>query len=83
MMSLLVEGGSQVNGLFLREGLIDKIYLFFSPQFLGGDRAVGIFGGEGIERLGNALTLNLLKVKKAGEDVLIEGYPRETCSPGS
>ena len=31
MMSLLVEGGSQVNGAFLDEGLIDKI-LFFSPQ---------------------------------------------------
>ena len=79
MMSLLVEGGSEVNGSFLNEGLIDKIFLFLSPRFLGG-QALGIFGGRGTEKLEEALSLNQLKIKKVGEDILLEGYPKKLCS---
>jgi len=32
MMSLLVEGGSQVNGSFIDEGLIDKLLFFCRPD---------------------------------------------------
>jgi diaminohydroxyphosphoribosylaminopyrimidine deaminase/5-amino-6-(5-phosphoribosylamino)uracil reductase len=49
MTSLLVEGGSQVNGSFLDEGLIDK--LFFSPKLLSDHQAHGIFAGRGVTRL--------------------------------
>ncbi|MDI6763941.1 MAG: bifunctional diaminohydroxyphosphoribosylaminopyrimidine deaminase/5-amino-6-(5-phosphoribosylamino)uracil reductase RibD [Thermodesulfobacteriota bacterium] len=79
MMSLLVEGGSEVNGSFLNEGLIDKIFLFLSPRLLGG-QALGIFGGRGTEKLEGALSLNQLKIKKVGEDILLEGYPKKLCS---
>ncbi len=34
-MSILVEGGSRVNGAFLREGLVDKLVLFYAPLELG------------------------------------------------
>ncbi len=73
MMSLLVEGGSEVNGSFLNEGLIDKIFFFLSPKFLGG-QALGIFGGRGTAKLEEALSLKQLKIKKVGEDILLEGY---------
>jgi diaminohydroxyphosphoribosylaminopyrimidine deaminase/5-amino-6-(5-phosphoribosylamino)uracil reductase len=79
MMSILVEGGSEVNGSFLKEGLIDKIFLFLSPRLLGG-QALGIFGGRGTEKLEGALSLNQLKIKKVGEDILLEGYPKKLCS---
>lgn len=78
MMSLMVEGGSEVNGSFLKEGLIDKVLLFLSPKFLGG-KAIGIFGGEGIKRLEEALCLERLKIKRVGEDILLEGYPKRVC----
>ena len=74
VMSLLVEGGSQINGSFLDEGLIDKIFLFFSPKLIGDPLAPGIFGGEGVTRLKETLSVEDLKVKKMGEDVLFEGY---------
>jgi diaminohydroxyphosphoribosylaminopyrimidine deaminase/5-amino-6-(5-phosphoribosylamino)uracil reductase len=80
MTSLLVEGGSEVNGSFLNEGLIDKIFLFLAPKLLGGLEAPGIFGGSGMISLENALLLNPLKVKKVGEDLLLEGYPKKLCS---
>lgn len=78
MMSLLVEGGSEVNGSFLKEGLIDKMFLFFAPKLIGGVEARGIFGGSGAATLEEALVLDSLKVKKIGEDLFIEGYPKKS-----
>ena len=72
--SLLVEGGSQVNGSFLDEGLIDKLLLFLSPKLMGDPQAPGIFGGRGISNLQEAIALKEMKTKKIGEDMLIQGY---------
>lgn len=74
MMSLMVEGGSQVNGSFLDEGLVDRLLLFLSPKLIGDSKAIGIFGGNGVETLREAIPLKDLKIKKIGEDILIEGY---------
>jgi len=74
MMSLLVEGGSQVNGSFLDEGLIDKILFFLSPKLIGDREALGIFGGSGKANLKETIPLNELRVRRMGEDILIEGY---------
>ncbi len=81
VVSLLVEGGSKVNSSFLLQGLIDKIFLFLSPKLLGGDQAPGIFGGKGVERLEDAVIFDKMKVKRVGQDLLIEGYPKKICSP--
>jgi len=86
MMNLLVEGGSQVNGSFLDEGLIDKLLLFLSPRLMGDHQAPGIFGGEGVSNLQEAIVLKEIKTKRVGEDILLEGYlewGKEVCSPES
>ena len=77
IMSLLVEGGSQVNSSFLDEGLIDKLLLFLSPKLIGDDQAIGIFGGKGVTRLKDAVHLRELRVRRIGGDILIEGYVGE------
>jgi diaminohydroxyphosphoribosylaminopyrimidine deaminase/5-amino-6-(5-phosphoribosylamino)uracil reductase len=77
MMSLLVEGGSQLNGSFLDEGLIDKIFLFLSPKLIGDPQALGMFDGHGVTSLKEAIPLNELKVIRIGEDLLLEGYLQE------
>ena len=77
MISLLVEGGSQLNGSFLDEGLIDKIFLFLSPKLIGDPQALGIFGGHGVISLKEATPLNELKVRRIGKDLLLEGYLQE------
>jgi diaminohydroxyphosphoribosylaminopyrimidine deaminase/5-amino-6-(5-phosphoribosylamino)uracil reductase len=74
MMNLMVEGGSQVNGSFLDEGLIDKLLLFLSPKLIGDHQALGIFGGRGISNLQEAIALKEMKTRKMGEDILLEGY---------
>ncbi len=75
VMTLLVEGGSQVNGSFLDEGLIDKLLLFLSPRLVGDPQAPGIFGGRGVSNLQEAIALKDIKPRRIGEDILIEGYP--------
>jgi diaminohydroxyphosphoribosylaminopyrimidine deaminase/5-amino-6-(5-phosphoribosylamino)uracil reductase len=74
MVNLLVEGGSQVNGSFLDEGLIDKLLLFLSPRLIGDHQALGIFGGRGVFILPKAIVLKEIKTKRLGEDILLEGY---------
>jgi len=86
MMNLLVEGGSQVNGSFLDEGLIDKFLLFLSPKLIGDPQALGIFGGRGVSNLRETVGLKDIRAKKIGEDIFIEGYLEwgmRSCSPES
>jgi diaminohydroxyphosphoribosylaminopyrimidine deaminase/5-amino-6-(5-phosphoribosylamino)uracil reductase len=74
IMTLLVEGGGQVNGSFLDEDLIDKLLLFFSPRLIGNHQAPGIFVGRGVTKLQEAMILKEIKIKRMGEDILFEGY---------
>ncbi len=74
IMSLLVEGGSHINGSFLDEGLIDKLLLFLSPKVIGDQQAPGIFGGKGVSDLQEAVALKEIMSKKIGEDILLQGY---------
>jgi diaminohydroxyphosphoribosylaminopyrimidine deaminase/5-amino-6-(5-phosphoribosylamino)uracil reductase len=86
IMNLLVEGGSQVNGSFLDEALIDKFVLFLSPRLIGDPQALGIFGGRGVSNLKEAIGLKEIKTKRIGEDIFIEGYLEwrtGPCSPES
>jgi diaminohydroxyphosphoribosylaminopyrimidine deaminase/5-amino-6-(5-phosphoribosylamino)uracil reductase len=70
----MVEGGSQVNGSFLDEGLIDKLFLFLSPKIMGDPQALGIFGGKGVSSVQEAIVLKEIMTRKIGEDILIESY---------
>lgn len=86
LMSILVEGGSKINGSFLDEGLIDKFLLFLSPKCLGDSRAPGIFGGRGVSNLKEAVELKETKTKRIGEDIFVEGYLEwrtQSCLPES
>lgn len=85
IMTLLVEGGSGVNGSFLDERLVDKFYFFFSPKWIGDQEAFGIFGGHGIKDLQEGVTLKDIRARKVGEDFLLEGYVvkgSDPCSQG-
>jgi diaminohydroxyphosphoribosylaminopyrimidine deaminase/5-amino-6-(5-phosphoribosylamino)uracil reductase len=85
IMTLLVEGGSRVNGSFLDERLVDKFYFFLSPKWIGDQEAPGIFGGHGIKDLQEAVTLKDIRARRVGEDFLLEGYVvkgSDPCSQG-
>ena len=37
IISVMIESGSQVNSSFLETGLVDRLFLFYAPHFLGAD----------------------------------------------
>ena len=74
VLSLLVEGGGEVNSSFFRAGLVDKVQAYIAPIVIGGRDAPGPVGGGGVESLGDAIRLREADTTKVGDDVLITGY---------
>ena len=77
--SLLLEAGSQLNAAALNEDLVDKLKVFYAPQFLG-DKAVPMVGS-----LNNLAPLREYELKQFGEDFAFEAWLHDPWStiPGS
>lgn len=73
VVSVLLEGGSTLNASALREGIVDRLLLFFAPKIIGGQRAPGVIGGEGALLIKDAEPVKILKIRRIGPDILIEG----------
>ncbi|OOH70836.1 bifunctional diaminohydroxyphosphoribosylaminopyrimidine deaminase/5-amino-6-(5-phosphoribosylamino)uracil reductase RibD [Leptospirillum ferriphilum] len=72
LLTLLVEGGAQVNGSFLQERLVDSIRLVLAPLLIGGEDALGWIGGRSPKRLVDAFRFpGPLRTRRLGEDLLI------------
>jgi len=74
IMNLMIEGGSETNASSLKAGIVDKVLIFISPRIIGGHDSKGAIGGRSPERLCDAIAIRDLKLKRLGEDILIEGY---------
>ncbi len=74
--SVLVEGGNKLFGYLFDQKLVDKVLAFVSPIIIGGERAKSAVGGNGVDRVSEALQLNRVRVTEFGNDVLISGYIR-------
>lgn len=72
--SILVEGGGTLIGSLFDEGLVDKVLFFVSPKIIGGRDAVSSVMGKGIARIDSAIKLKDTKLRRLGEDFLVEGY---------
>ena len=79
IQSVLVEGGANVAGAFLRAGLVNKVSFFVAPLILGGD-AVGAVGGAGALTVEEAVKLHDVNIERHGNDVEITGYIKEVMS---
>lgn len=74
--TLLVEGGGEVAGSFLREGYVDRVAFYVAPLLVGGEDAPGPLRGRGAARLADAWDLAGVSVTRLGPDFLVEGYVR-------
>lgn len=72
--SILIEGGSRLNFSALAEGVADKVYSFIAPKMVGGDHAPAPVGGEGVEKISEAVSLKIESVLAFDDDLLIEAY---------
>lgn len=72
--SLLVEGGSRTFTAFIEEGLADKAVLTLAPRFVGGEAAPTLIGGEGVDRMTEAIPLKRTRTLTIDDDLIVEGY---------
>jgi diaminohydroxyphosphoribosylaminopyrimidine deaminase / 5-amino-6-(5-phosphoribosylamino)uracil reductase len=72
--SILIEGGSKINGSFLESNLIDKFYCYVAPIVIGGKGAPGAFEEAGTRTLNGAARLEDVSADRLGEDLLLTGY---------
>ena len=73
---LVVEGGGEVNGSFLVQGLAHRVVFFYAPKILGGRDSRKAVAGNGVAGLSDMILLRDLEWKRAGEDLMLTARVR-------
>jgi diaminohydroxyphosphoribosylaminopyrimidine deaminase/5-amino-6-(5-phosphoribosylamino)uracil reductase len=74
ILSVLIEGGSEVLSEALNQRLIDKFQIYIAPIFTGGN--VLAFGGKGAASTLEAVRLARTSYERIGDDVCVTGYSK-------
>jgi len=73
--SVLIEGGSTVNGAALSSNVVDKVFLYYAPKLLIGEGSIpfaaAAANGSKVPPLQN------LRLHRFGDDFAVEGYLRD------
>jgi diaminohydroxyphosphoribosylaminopyrimidine deaminase/5-amino-6-(5-phosphoribosylamino)uracil reductase len=75
ILSVLLEGGAALNGAALREGIVDKMILFFAPKILGSDAVP--FAEASWRSMSAAPALHNISFRRFGPDFCVSGYLRD------
>jgi len=70
---VLVEGGRQVFGQFFDDQCIDEVHAFIAPKLIGGESAISVIGGKGLDKMSLAALLESPIVQLVGEDIYVHG----------
>jgi len=71
MLSVIIEGGAQVNGAALAEGVVDKVVLFYAPKMFGGGGLSMV--DERFPAPAAATELREILIRRFGPDFVVEG----------
>ncbi len=74
--SLMIEGGSTVNGTALDSGVVDKVFLYYAPKVLGAG-SVPFAAGNGFHQIDAAQEVSHLQLHRFEDDFAVEGYLRD------
>lgn len=72
--SVMVEGGRDIISSFVGNGLVDKFLFFACPRLVGG-RGLGLIN----DTLTGMVELDITAVRRLGDDLEIEAYPKSTA----
>jgi diaminohydroxyphosphoribosylaminopyrimidine deaminase/5-amino-6-(5-phosphoribosylamino)uracil reductase len=81
VLSVMIEGGAEINASALREGIADKVLVFLAPILIGGKSTPTAVGGDGIESLTQVLRLRDVRIERFDGDILVEGYLARPAAP--
>jgi 2,5-diamino-6-(ribosylamino)-4(3H)-pyrimidinone 5'-phosphate reductase len=71
---LLVEGGGTVIWNFLRNKVVDDLFIFIGSCIIGGKDTPTVADGEGIKE-GESISLKIVEVQRLGTGVLVHYQP--------
>ncbi len=71
---LLVEGGGTIIWNFLKNKVVDDLFIFIGPCIIGGKDTPTVADGDGISA-GEEITLKIIEVEQVGSGVLIHYQP--------
>jgi diaminohydroxyphosphoribosylaminopyrimidine deaminase/5-amino-6-(5-phosphoribosylamino)uracil reductase len=86
LASVMIEAGPRVVAAALAAKVVDKVVLFYSPRFLGGDALPMLpiaaaqprkRGGRGKSSRGQLPELRDVTLRRFGPDFAVEGYLRD------
>ncbi len=75
IMSVLVEGGSEVHASFVEENVFQQIITYIAPKIIGGNNAIPFVGGIGSELVKLGHQLHFIAVEQIGPDLKITAKP--------
>lgn len=75
IMTLFVEGGSEIHASFIKNSAFQQIILYMAPKIIGGKEAIPFVGGSGADYVKEAPHLEFVKVERIGGDLKIIAKP--------
>lgn len=75
VMSILVEGGSEIHASFIEEKAFQQIITYVAPKIIGGRDAFPFIGGESPELVKYGKQLLFTEIKQIGPDIKITAKP--------
>jgi diaminohydroxyphosphoribosylaminopyrimidine deaminase / 5-amino-6-(5-phosphoribosylamino)uracil reductase len=73
ILTLMIEGGSQVATAFLNAQAVDQIACFIAPLIIG--TGIEAISNLNITHISQAIQLQDTEIKQLGKDLLLTGYP--------
>jgi len=70
---ILLEGGATLNYAALESEIVDEVHAYIAPKIIGGLAAKTPVGGEGIEKMKDAVNLQNMRFENIADDILIMG----------
>lgn len=75
--SVMIEGGSTVNGMALAAGIVDKVFLYYAPKIMTAENAVYFVKGARSFEVAEIPQVKQVQLHRFGDDFAVEGYLRD------
>ncbi len=79
--SVYLEGGATLAWSAIESEVVDRIQVYIAPKLFGGASAPSPVGGEGVAHPPDCITIENMRTRMLGDDMLLEGEVRY-CSRG-
>ena len=75
--SVMIEGGSTVNGMALASGAVDKVFLYYAPKIMASEGSVPFASGASFHQLDKPLRVKHVQLHRFEDDFAVEGCLRD------